>query len=221
MEHNIYEIPENSWKLNKQWKQLKQRIYYLSPSCDKHPISASTRVFIPKWKKKLATEANLRNLSSLATTSLANYDSGSVSFDQIENGSTVLVNRQSLSLLLHTCIPISANSMENKGLCTKKKKKKIDGNGEEKGYPEEEEWEAEKKRTPPSSSSTRRGFSVPGFQNCDITLTNDQKLPFPSLLEAELWILKLNFQPHAEEDVSRQASRVTSHDDEFSRSDPF
>lgn len=37
-------------------------------------------------------------------------------------------------------------------------------------YLEEEDAEAEadKKRTPPSSSSTRRGFSVPGFQNCDI-----------------------------------------------------
>jgi hypothetical protein len=44
---------------------------------------------------------------------------------------------------------------------TKKKKK-------EDLEEEEEEAEAERKRTPPSSSSTRRGFSVPGFQNCDI-----------------------------------------------------
>jgi hypothetical protein len=42
----------------------------------------------------------LRNLSCFATTGLADDDGGGVSLDEVEDGSAVLVNRQSLALLV-------------------------------------------------------------------------------------------------------------------------
>lgn len=130
---------------------------------------------------------NLWNLSGFATTRFANYDGGRMSLHQVEKGGPVPVHWKPLPLLLDTSKPISRHKQAKQPknyrptlfvfqLCSANQqipnmlgdsKRKL----REETYPEEdEEAEAERKRTPPSSSSISRGFSVPGFQNCDISL---------------------------------------------------
>ncbi len=52
-------------------------------------------------------KVNLRNLSGLAATSLANDDCSSVSLNQVENSCAVFKHGKPLSLLFHTSIPES------------------------------------------------------------------------------------------------------------------
>ena len=52
-------------------------------------------------------KVNLRNLSGLAATSLANDDCSSVSLNQVENSCAVFIHGKPLSLLFHTSIPES------------------------------------------------------------------------------------------------------------------
>lgn len=107
---------------------------------------------------------NLWNLGGFAATRFANNNGSGVGFNQIENGGSVLVNRKPLPLFLYTRMP---KPTRRRYINDDQRRSDKEGEEEEE-YLEEEERDAAKKRTPPSSSSRRRGFSVPGFQNCDI-----------------------------------------------------